>query len=188
MKCRTKQKPPAKFPMKLKSKPWVVFFSLPMNIKGRAALVSLAVHSESSWGGQGSFAADEMKMEKSRSVPWSCRAGDGTRWQKCCWRFGCDTQQFRTASQQFQPLLLCKYHLHGGKPDLQNSAHVLRGQRGASSPSVPPRVGMAQSWSPNPGAGGSGPRNRALLAPVPLTSARHPWQRICSPELFQAIV
>lgn len=48
--------------MKLKSKPWVVFFSLPMNIKGRAALVSLVVHSESSWEGQGSFAAEEMEM------------------------------------------------------------------------------------------------------------------------------
>lgn len=69
MKCRTKQKPPAKFPMKLKSKPWVVFLSLPMNIKGRAALVSLAVHSESSWEGQGSFAGDETEMEKSHFVP-----------------------------------------------------------------------------------------------------------------------
>lgn len=154
MKCRTKQKPPAKFPVKLKSKPWVVFFSLPMNIKGRAALVSLAVHSQSSWEGQGSFAADE--MEKSHFVPWSCRAADETRWQKCCWGCQCDTQQFPTASQQFQPLVICKYNLQSGKPDLQISAHVMRGQTGASSLSVPALVRVAQTWSPNPGAGGLG--------------------------------
>lgn len=161
MKCRTKRKPPAKFPMKLKSKPWVVFFSLPMNIKGRAALLSLAVHSESSWEGQGSFAADEMEMEKPRFVPGSCRAGDETGWHKCCWRCRCDTQQFHTPSQPFQPLPVCKYHLCSGKPDFQNSADVMRRQTGAPTSLCP----LGWGWL-KPGAQilvleGSGPWDRA---------------------------
>lgn len=81
--------------MKLKSKPWVVVSSLPMNIKGRAALVGLAAGSESSWERQGSFAGDEMEMEKSHFVPWSCRAGDETRGPKCCWRCRSEPQQFQ---------------------------------------------------------------------------------------------
>lgn len=158
MKCRTKRKPPAKFPMKLKSKPWVVFFSLPMNIKGRAALLSLAVHSEGSREGQGSFAADEMEMEKPHFVPGSCRAGDETGWHKCCWRCQCDTQQFHTPSQPFQPLPVCKYHLRGGKTRFAEFCWCNEGANGSTNLSLPPRVGMAQTWSPNPGSG----RFRAL--------------------------
>lgn len=145
MKSRTKQKPPAKFPMKLKSKPWVVFFSLPMNIKGRAALVSLAVQRVP---GKGRAHLKQRKW-KWRN-PTFCLGPTGLEM-----RHGgrSATLQFPTASQRFQPLVICKYNFHGGKPDLQNSACVMRGRAGASSLSVPPLVGMAQTWSPNPDAG-----------------------------------
>lgn len=123
-----------------------------MNIKGRAALVSLAVHSESSWEGQGSFAADE--MEKFHFVSWSCRLEMRHGGRNAVGGASVTPSHFPLHPSNSSLLqVICKYNLRGGKPDLQISAHVRRGQMGASSLSVLALVGMAPTWSPNPGAG-----------------------------------